>query len=118
MDLLGRFPVERELGVPEVLPDLADLGQVERAATADDVPLAVVLDDRDVATFVVGLGILVGAVDVGEHLPATDADRELFVRERLRVPKQDLGVVGELVATAWVGSGLGERPDLGDADLA
>jgi hypothetical protein len=80
------MPVGEELGMPVLLEDLRERRVVERPAPAVDPTDTVVERQSEAAVVVVGFGVAVGAVGVGELFPTGDTCRELLIGQRAGVP--------------------------------
>ena len=112
----GVVPVGEELGVAVSLVDLGELGEVECAAPAVDAADPSWNVTREPSAVVVGFGVAVRAVGVGELLPSVQTDHELLVRQHARVLQQQIHLVDELVAASRVRRRSPERVGLGDTD--
>jgi len=67
---------------------------------------------------VVGSGVAVGAVGVGDPAPVPDEPLEVGVLELDRVVEQHRQVIAELATDSLVGTGPGKRVRLGHPDSA
>jgi len=67
---------------------------------------------------VVGSGVAVGAVGVGDPAPVPDEPLEVGVLELDRVVEQHRQVIAELATDSRVGTGPGKRVRLGHPDSA
>ena len=79
---------------------------------------AVADGDPRLACFVGEFGVVVGAVEVGEHLPPPDTPPEVRVLQIVGLAGQQLDVILQLVTTARVRPSPGQVVGLGDTDRA
>jgi hypothetical protein len=102
-----------ELGLGEAVEELLHRRPLGGAATGGEVKLGAEQVGVGAAVVMGRVVVAVGAIEVGERLPALHDPPEVIERQRLGVPDEQVFAVGELVATARVGPRPGQLTDLG-----
>jgi hypothetical protein len=89
-------PVGGELGITEPFEDLGHHRALGKPTAGVQHDLFADLGDPSAAALIGQLGRLVGAVDVGQHLPPLDGDTELVMRQLGGVVDHHIGDLHQL----------------------
>ena len=109
-------PVGCELGLGELVEDVAHDRAVDHGESAFDPELATGFGDPQIASGQAGFVAPMGAVGVGQLFPAVAGDLEVEELQIFGGVDQHATRHGEQVAAAWVGAEPGELSNLWDAD--
>ena len=119
VQLRASSDVGAELVFDEPLEDAQHLRRVQRPPSArPQVDATVDLVQPGGAVGVIRLGVIEGAVLIGEVLPPPHDGAEVLEREMLGVFEQEVEHVDQARSAAWIAAGPGEFDDLRPPDMA
>ncbi len=102
-----------ELRLAEASEDLLEGHSGNDTAVGVEVDMLADNAETSIATGIGAFVGVVGAVGVGERLPAADHHRELVEPQTHSVTEQQLHRIGKLITTARVGEHPSQQPKLG-----